>query len=367
MAEVHVIVIDDCEDDVALVRRQLRRGGLDVEARWVDTEGELRHALAERRWDAVICDYAIPEFGAPRAFEVLRELGLDVPFIIVSGTITEEAAVSSLRAGAHDFVLKENLARLPTALTREIGEAKVRAELRRSQEAFARAEKLRSLGQMAAGVSHDLKNLLNPLALGLQLIERNLARGDIDAARTSVAEMKRTIARGVQTVERLRNYSRQAPDTGTEVVSLDALAHEAVEIARPCAATRGGQSRGMQLREELGSPPPIQARAEEIINAVVNLIVNAADAMPDGGTITVRTGVDAGDACVEVRDDGIGMSPEVQQHAFEPFFTTKGEAGTGLGLAIVYASVRRVGGHVTIDSAPGKGTTVTLRFPTGTT
>jgi signal transduction histidine kinase len=236
------------------------------------------------------------------------------------------------------------------------------AELRESQEALARMEKLRALGQMAAGVAHDLKNILNPLSLHIQLANRALARNDEGEVRESLLEMKQVLARGVQTIERLREYSRQSTDSRTEAVDLNRLAHEAAEIARSHkSAHAGGFSR---LREELGAPPVVRGRSGEIISAIVNLIVNAVDATSEkGGTITLRTGDSEAGSWVQVIDDGPGMAPDVEARVFEPFFTTKGNEGTGLGLPMVYACMQRHGGSVRLETAAGKGTTFTLVFP----
>jgi signal transduction histidine kinase len=112
-----------------------------------------------------------------------------------------------------------------------------------------------------------------------------------------------------------------------------------------------------------GGPPPIRGAAADLVAAVVNLVANAIDAMPRGGTITVSTGVDDAGPWLEVADDGPGMPPEVRDRVFEPFFTTKGEAGTGLGLAMVYACMVRHAGTVELTSAPGQGSRFRLRFP----
>jgi signal transduction histidine kinase len=234
------------------------------------------------------------------------------------------------------------------------------AELRASQDALARSEKLRALGQMAAGVSHDLKNILNPLSLQLQLVERSIDRDLMADAKETLGDMKRVLLRGVQTVERLRDYSRQSLESRAEEVDLNYLAHEAGEIARPRMAARGG--RACRLVEELGAPPTVKGRSADIVNALVNLVVNAIEAM-NGGTIVLRTGASDDTGWVQVSDDGPGMPPEVEKRIFEPFFTTKGEEGTGLGLAMVYACMQRHGGNVKVETAEGKGTTFTLSFP----
>jgi signal transduction histidine kinase len=235
------------------------------------------------------------------------------------------------------------------------------AELRASQEALARSEKLRALGQMAAGVSHDLKNILNPLSLQLQLVQRSIDRGQSAEAKETLDEMKSVLVRGIQTIERLRDYSRQSPESRAEEVELNSLVHEAGEIARPRTASRVGRS--SKIVEELGAPPSVRGRPADIVSAIVNLIVNAIEAMTDGGTIVLRTGESDGGGWVQVSDNGPGIPADVERRIFEPFFTTKGDEGTGLGLAMVYACMQRHGGSVKVETQQAKGTTFTLWFP----
>jgi signal transduction histidine kinase len=235
------------------------------------------------------------------------------------------------------------------------------AELRASQDVLSRTEKLRAVGQMAAGIAHDLKNILNPLSLHLQVADRAMLRGDTAEARESIAEMKQVVVRGVETVERLRAYSRQAKETKTELVDLDCLAREAAGIASPRMAATG---RVLRIIEELVAPPPVLADAGELVSALVNLIVNAIDAAgTKGQTITLRSGQAGGGSFVEIEDDGPGMPPDVEKRVFEPFFTTKGVEGTGLGLAMVYATVQRFGGSITLDTVLGRGTRFRVWLP----
>ncbi len=237
------------------------------------------------------------------------------------------------------------------------------AALRASREVLERSQKLRALGEMAAGVSHDLKNIINPLSLHLQFLKRT-CRDDEDAQQ-SVREMQGILKRGLETIERLRDFSRQQPALKVEVVELDKIAHEAIEICKPRLRTRHDVH--YKLVEELGASPPVKIKAGEAVAAIVNLIVNAVDAMPGGGTITVTTGAGAeegrGTGFVRVADDGPGMPPEIEQRVFEPFFTTKGQEGTGLGLAMVYAFVQRHYGRIHLDTAPGRGAAFTISFP----
>jgi signal transduction histidine kinase len=354
---LRVLFVEDSEDDVAIIVRELRRSGFAPEWQRVDDLAALDAAL-DAPWDVILCDYTIPGFGAMAALARVSGRGLDVPFIIVSGTIGEEAAVEAMRLGVHDFVLKDRLARLIPAIDREIKDAANRADLRRAEAALARNEKLRALGQMAAGIAHDLKNLLNPLGLQLELLERALRKASVDRP-DAVATMRATIQRGVDTIDRLRTFSRIDPEPIAARVDVAAAAREAIALVEP----RRAQQPGIVIADAVADTGAVAGRSTEVIGAIVNLLVNAADACGDRGTITVRTGIDRDGAWVEVADDGPGMAPEIEARVFEPFFTTKGELGTGLGLANVFATMRRHGGDVAVETAVGRGTRFTLRFP----
>jgi signal transduction histidine kinase len=229
-------------------------------------------------------------------------------------------------------------------------------QLRASREALAQAEKLRALGQMAAGVSHDLKNLLNPLGLLTQLLRRRIQRGQ--DALPVVDQLEAALKTGVETLERLREFSRQEREHTPQRVQLDREVARAVEVCRP----RVHQVSGLEITEALDSGATVLVVASDLFNAVVNLVLNATEAMPAGGRITVRTGIEASEPWLSVEDDGPGMPPEIERRVFEPFFTTKAE-GTGLGLANVYAFMQRHGGRVELRTEPGAGTRFVLRFP----
>jgi signal transduction histidine kinase len=354
---LRVLLVEDSEDDATVVLRELRRGGFDPRWRRVDDAAGLTAALDEP-WDVILCDFSMPGFGGMQAFGVVRDRGLDVPFILVSGTVGEEAAVEAMRAGVADFVLKDRLARLTPAIRREMAEAVHRADLRRAEAALLRTEKLRALGQMATGIAHDFKNLLNPLGLHLEIVERALRKAGAER-HESIAVMRDIIRRGVEVIDRLRTFSRLDPEPVAEHLDLAAAARDAIELVRP----RLGELPGITLVDELGDTGTVRGHAADAVAAIVNLLINAADACGDRGTIAVRTGGDDRAAWVEVVDDGPGMTPEVEARVFEPFFSTKGEHGTGLGLANVFATVRRHDGDVHLHTAPGRGARFTLTFP----
>ena len=229
------------------------------------------------------------------------------------------------------------------------------SDRKRLENTLEQGYKLRVLGQMAAGVAHDLKNVLNPIGLNLVLLRRRA--GDAAAVAEVSARIEDAIRTGTELIDRLRGFSRQEPERVAEPADLNRVADAAVDICLP----RIHQSKGIQVERERGESPPVLVNASELVSAVVNLVVNAAEALADTGTIRVRTGADEG-GWIEIADDGPGMPPEVARRVFEPFFTTK-DRGTGLGLAQVYALAQRHGGRVELDTAPGAGTRFRLWFP----
>jgi len=137
---LHLLIIEDSEDDALLVIRKVRQGGYNVEYERVETAQGMEDALASHSWDLIICDYSMPSFSAPKALDVLKSTGRDIPFIIVSGTIGEETAVAALKAGAHDFLIKGNWARLLPAIERELREAEVRRERKQAERSLQESE-----------------------------------------------------------------------------------------------------------------------------------------------------------------------------------------------------------------------------------
>jgi signal transduction histidine kinase len=228
-------------------------------------------------------------------------------------------------------------------------------DLRISQDALIRTEKFRALGQMSAGVAHDLKNLLNPLLLYSDIIRD--AAGNADEVLDISQRMDRILTRGLETVERLRDFSRQLPEDAEAVPSdLNAMVHEAVSISRP-------RFDRTELVLQLGSPPTVLIRPADCVTAIVNLLFNAMDALEGKGAITVRTGESDGGGWIEVQDNGPGIPEAIKTRILEPFFTTKGNLGTGLGVPIVYTFTQRHGGRLEIESEPGHGAKFRMWFP----
>jgi PAS domain S-box-containing protein len=241
-------------------------------------------------------------------------------------------------------------------------------DLRQTQQAVMQQERLRALGQMASGIAHDINNAISPASLYTQaLLERepNLS----DRARNYLETIRHAIDDVAATVARMREFYRQREPQLTLVsLDLNRLASQVVDLTRARWSDMP-QHRGIviELATEFGTGlPGLSGVESDIREALINLVFNAVDAMPEGGTLTLRTKVVENDSArriqIEVIDTGVGMTPETRRLCLEPFFTTKGERGTGLGLAMVYGMVKRHGAEIEIESEVGKGTTVRLSF-----
>jgi signal transduction histidine kinase len=382
---LRVLLVEDSEADAFLVLRELRRD-YDTVAERVETAAAMRAALS-RPWDLVCSDWHMPQFSATEAFALVKQAGLDVPFIIISGVVGEETAVAAMRAGVHDFLPKGALSRLLPAVQRELREARVRAEQRRMQQHLAISDRLASIGMIAAGVAHEINNPLAALIANLEAAQEVLARARTiaEAQAATAAPAERETWRGLwSTLERqlvplgdagvaagrirdtaqdLKLFSKAHSDERTLVdvrPVLESSARMAATATRHCA----------RVVRDLAEVPPILASEGRISQVFLNLILNAAQSIPEGhaaeNEIRLVTRFDAasGRVVVEVRDTGCGIPDEHLPHIFEPFFTTKPNGiGTGLGLSICQRVVAALDGTIGVRSRVGEGSTFTIAIP----
>jgi PAS domain S-box-containing protein len=242
-------------------------------------------------------------------------------------------------------------------------------DLRRTQQALLQQERLSALGQMASGIAHDINNAISPVTL---YTESLLAREPhlSPEGRRYLEIIQRAIDDVTQTVARMREFYRpREPQMTLASVDLNRLVEQVLDLTRARWSDMAHQ-RGIaiEVKPELTPAlPAIMGAESEIRDALTNLIFNAIDAMPQGGTLSLRTTSAAGVVRLEIGDTGIGMDEDTRRRCLEPFFTTKGERGTGLGLAMVYGVMQRHSAEIDVESAPGRGTTIRLTFAAPTT
>jgi two-component system, cell cycle sensor histidine kinase and response regulator CckA len=500
---IRILLAEDSEDDAAIIVQALRRAGYEPTITQVHDRDRFRAAL-ETDVDAIVTDYALPQFGCAEALRLMNARGLDLPFIVVSGTIDEDAAVGILRAGAHDFVTKQNLARLGPALDRELIDARNRAERRRAERSlghqrdflrivldtnpglvfvkdsrgrfslannavaelygttvddllgrsesdynpnadevararaaeehvlgsgrpsftaaekvtdprtgatrwfevrrvplalpdtpdrhvlgiaseiterksaedalrvaeqqFRQAQKMEAVGQLAGGVAHDFNNLLTAiLGYTALLVEGVRDRPELLA---DLQEIRRAGERAGALTRQLLTFSRKHVVQPT-ILNLNEVVAELEKMLHRVI--------GEDVRLETVLPPTlhhVKADPNQVEQILMNLAVNARDAMPRGGVLRIETANDTMPVdprqpgsrwpCVLLRvsDTGVGIAADVRDRVFDPFFTTKAPGkGTGLGLSTVYGIVTQSGGVITVDSEPTRGASFSIRFP----
>jgi signal transduction histidine kinase/CheY-like chemotaxis protein len=243
---------------------------------------------------------------------------------------------------------------------------KALSELKATQKQIIQQERLSAIGQMASGIAHDFNNTLTPILGFSELLLNNEAVLQNPKQARRFLEMLRTSAQdAASVVSRLREFYRPAePNAEFPAVDLTRIIRQAISLTEPKWRTQA-QANGITIEiVPIFHDAPLVAGEESALREVLtNLIFNAADAMPDGGRITIETVLESGKAVLRVRDTGTGMSEDVRQRCLEPFFSTKGERGTGLGLSMVYGIIERHRGQLEIESELGKGTAFIIRLP----
>ncbi len=488
---IRLLLVEDSEDDALLLLRELKRGGYEPAHERVATEAGLAAALDRQPWDLIIGDHSMPGFSGIAALVLVRGRGLDVPFISVSGTLTEDMAVAAMKAGANDWVTKGQLKRLIPAVERELREAKARATLRateasyatmvehapvpiyrstpdgrilavngalvrllgyasadevlqlrmandvyadaderqrllardvntdrvydeveatwkrkdgrlltvqlsvrtirnslghvdyyetfvhdlteqrRLQTQLAQSQKMEAVGRLAGGIAHDFNNLLTVITTSCDLLREDMAANDPN--REDVDQVRKAADGAAALTRQLLAFSRQQV-LAPQIVNLGDVVFGVEKMLRRVIGE------DVDLVTVLGADVgAIKADVGQLEQVLMNLAVNARDAMPTGGKLTIETANVEHDpdyareqeaaavsrfVMLAVSDTGTGMDEATKARIFEPFFTTKELGkGTGLGLATVYGIVKQSGGFIWVYSEPGLGTTFKIYLP----
>jgi signal transduction histidine kinase len=238
-------------------------------------------------------------------------------------------------------------------------------ELRETQAQLVQSAKLNALGEMAGGVAHDFNNILAAILGRTQLLLQTVSDSDI---RRQLQVVEQAALDGANAVRRVQEFTRVRQDERFETLDVNRMIEEALDLTRP-AWEAEAKRRGITLAVErdLQARSTIAGNGSELREVFTNLLLNAMDAMPWGGSLRLASRDEGDVVCVEVRDSGVGMDEDTRRRVFDPFFTTKSVKGMGLGLSVAYGIVTRHRGIIEVESEPGRGSTFHLRFPTGST
>ena len=478
---VRILHIEDNPRDTELMGEILAEDGIECEVVRVESREGYVSALERGSFDLIVCDFSLPSFHGDEAQDLALAQRPDVPFLYLSGTIGEENAVEALKKGATDYILKGNLAKLPSAVRRALAEARERADRRRAEEALRASEvryrrlfernlagvfrstvdgrflecnpafahifgydspeellatpagalywkagdrdallerirrerailgyetsfrrkdgsavwvlenvtlvpgegqdaeilegtmidvteskkleeqirqsqKMEAVGRLAGGVAHDFNNILTAILgysdlLGASLSASNPLREEVEGIRNA-AQKASALTRQLLAFSRKQVLVIETVDLNALVRDMEKMLRRVIGedvVIRPSYDPRIGR---------------VRADRGQLEQVVVNLVINARDAMPSGGSIRIETRDAPPDVVLSVEDTGTGMDPETILHIFEPFYTTKEKGkGTGLGLATVYGIVEQSGGRIEVSSEPGRGSTFKVLLP----
>jgi signal transduction histidine kinase len=369
-----LLFVEDSPDDRDLVLMELRRAGFEVQWAQVATPEDLRAALPSN-WDLVLCDYFMPGFGGLAALEIVRAHDADLPLIIVSGVLGEEAAVSAMKAGAHDFFSKSKLTLLGAAIERELKDARVRREGKQAEREKERLFKdlqraLLVRDEFLVLASHEFRTPLTVLRLqadSLAGARQGMSSGTAadEVHQQRIARLRAQVDRMSQLIERLLDVTKLSSEPLRLIrtrTDLRGLVLEVVERSRDWIGAAGCTLILQPMDEAIGYWDPVR-----LDSVVTNLLANALK-YGAGAPVTLSVECRDGFARLAVVDQGIGISAEDQTGLFEKFargVSNRNYGGFGFGLWIVAELVRAHGGTVDVRSEKGHGAAFTVHLPTG--
>lgn len=373
-----VFFLEDNPDDVELELYELKKSGFDVVYDVARNWKEFLDKLPNLSADIILADYSLPDITGIEAIALCRQMKIDIPVILITGEGNEMIAVDSLRLGAIDYLLKRNIAGLSARISRALEiwnekKAKQRAEAegKRLQELFLETQKMEAIGRLAGGIAHDFNNILTGIMGYSELSLQDAPKGSPLYQRLQSLIM--LSQRGADLVKQLLIFSRKMP-MECKTIELNSFVLETMQfISRMLEET-------IEIRYDLRKNlPRIECDTSQFTQVLMNLVLNARDAISSSGTITIKTEIcsltvdslpvrqaEPGKeyVCLSVSDTGIGIDSENVQKIFEPFFTTKELGkGTGIGLSVVYSIVEAHGGFINVNSQKGSGTTIKIYLP----
>ena len=354
-----LVVVEDEPSDVELVMRALRRAGFEATSDVAQTAEEFTGLVRKHSYDVILADYKLPNWNGMESVEVLRREGLDIPVILVSGALGELTAVECIKQGAADYVLKDQLARLPDSVRRAMREKRLREENKQGVEELARSN--RDLEQFAYVASHDLQEPLRMVATYTQLLaERYQGKLDADADKYIQYAVDGAV-RMQKLIQDLLAFSRVARQ-GMTLLSTDCNTVLEAGLKNLEAAIQ--ESGAVVKHDQL---PVVMADSSQLVRVFQNLIGNAIKfRSSEPPLIRVSAEMRGKEWVFSVADNGIGIAAEDADNVFVIFWRLHGRGeypGNGIGLSICKKIIEQHGGRIYVESKFGQGSTFNFTLP----
>jgi signal transduction histidine kinase len=362
-----ILMLEDLEEDVGLIERTLNKQGISFITKRVDTRLEFSKALTDFQPDVILSDHALPQFNSLEALTICQKEDMHVPFILVTGTVSEEFAVSCLKQGADDYVLKSNLVRLPSAIQNALKQRhheqkrkKAEKALRRQNEELVKINK--ELDSFVYSVSHNLRAPLMSVLGLINLVQIENKKTDSHLLQY-FAMMQQSIHKLDDTLKEILDYSRNArSELNIEQADFKKLIEDSFERMKYMEG-----SEHIEKSVEFVNEAPLYSDPYRILVIINNLVSNAIkyrDVLKSPSIIHIQVNVTEADVSLVFTDNGIGIAPEYINKIFDMFFrATERSEGAGLGLYIVRETVEKLHGKISVESTLGEGTTFHLKLP----
>jgi signal transduction histidine kinase len=365
--ELKILMLEDLQDDVGLIERTLNKQGILFISKRVDTREEFTEALASFKPDVILSDHALPQFNSLEALTICQKQSMDVPFILVTGTVSEEFAVNSLKQGADDYVLKSNMVRLPSAIQNALRQRnhedkrkKAERALRSQNEELVKINK--ELDSFVYSVSHNLRAPLMSVLGLINLVQVENSKND-KKLNEYFGMMQHSIHKLDDTLKEILDYSRNAR-SGLNIgrVDLERMIEDSFERLM---YIEGSERISKSLQVEESAPLYSDSyRLSVIINNLVSNAIKYRDTNKDNSIISIQATINESYLQIVFRDNGIGISSEFISKIFDMFFrATERSEGAGLGLYIVKETIDKLHGTIDVESALSKGTTFIIKIP----
>lgn len=365
-----ILMLEDEDDDVQLVQHVLKKEKISFTMHRVDSKDEYIHGLKDFKPDIILSDHTLPQFNSVEALHICQRIGITVPFILVTGTVSEEFAVTCLKNGADNYVLKGNLSRLPSAIASALQQREDEKNRKLAERSLHKQNQMlikvnQELDKFVYSVSHNLRSPLMSILGLLNISRKEVQNNDISRMTDYFDMMEESIEKLDNTLKEIVDYSKNSRiEVKVDKVNLNTLLKNCINQLK---YLEGADQVSIDITFD--GPEIIQCddyRLNVIFTNLISNSINFRDPNKDINKLTVSVHTTASKTSIRLKDNGIGIMQDYIDKVFEMFYRASEKSnGAGLGLYIVKETVDRLLGKISIDSTIGVGTTVDVEIPYG--